>query len=327
MIISRTPVRLSFFGGGTDYPLYYDREQGAIVGTTINKYIYISLRKLSNFFDYNYRISYAKLELVKNTNDIIHPSVRECIRFLKIKDGLEINIVSDLPARTGLGSSSAFTVGLLNTLYASKGVMVSKRKLANDAIKVEQDLIGERVGSQDQFHAAFGGFNKFTFSRKSIDVFPLPITEKVGKRLNKQLLLFYTKRTRYASEILREQLRNTESGAKDEFLNKMYDMVDESIQYLVNNDLESFGHLLDSSWNYKQELSTAISNKNINHWYLSAIKAGAYGGKLAGAGGGGFLMFVVPVDKKDAVRKALNNLLEVRFKFDNTGSQIIYYNN
>lgn len=324
MIITKTPVRLSFFGGGTDYPAYFNRYPGAVLGTTINKYNFVTVNPLSPFFDYNYRISYSKQELVKNYQDIIHPSVRECLTYFNIEKGTEINIVADLPARSGLGSSSTFTVGLINALYALKGINATKVQLAMDAVKIEQELIGELVGSQDQYHAAYGGLSKIDFNKNDVTVNTIDINKKYLKKFESQLLLFFTGQTRYANEILDEQIKNTKTCVKDKYLMKMYNMVDIGIDLLTKGDIESFGRLLDKSWNYKKELSTKITNEQINNLYSLAINAGAYGGKLAGAGSGGFLMFVVPEERKISIRKALKNLLEVDFLFEKSGSKVIF---
>ena len=326
MIITKTPVRLSFFGGGTDYPAYFNRYPGAVLGTTINKYNYVTINPLSPFFDYNYRISYSKQELVKNYRDIIHPSVRECLTYFKVKQGTEINVIADLPARSGLGSSSTFTVGLINALYALKGITATKEQLALDAVKIEQKLIGELVGSQDQYHAAYGGLNKIEFYKNNVTINAIKIDEEYLRDFDSKLLLFFTGQTRYADEILDEQIKNTETRVKDKYLMEMCKMVNIGVDLLKNGEIESFGKLLHESWIYKKELSSKIANKKINNMYSAAMDAGAYGGKLAGAGGGGFLMFVVPDGKKISVRKALKNLLEVDFSFDRLGAKVIFNN-
>ena len=324
MIVTRTPVRISFLGGGTDYPAFYNRHEGSVLGTTINKYNYITVSRLTSFVDYKYRISYSSQELTKNVSDIIHPSVRECIKYLEIEEGIEINIITDLPARTGLGSSSTFTVGLLNALYTLIGIEPTKKQLASGAVHIEQNMILERVGSQDQYLAAYGGLNKIEFSKNNINVISLNINENLINDLNSNLLLFFTGKRRYAHKILDEQIEKTESRENDKILLKMNDMVDLGVDLLQNSDIESFGKLLHDSWMYKKELSSKICNDEINELYSNGIKAGAYGGKLTGAGGGGFLLFVVPEEKRPSFRKVFNNLLEVNFSFDTSGSKTIF---
>lgn len=329
MIISRTPVRLSFFGGGTDYREYFEREGGAILGTTIDKYVYVSVNRLSDFFEYKIRVGYSRAELVNNVEEIIHPSVRETLKHKKLNGNLDIHIFADLPARTGLGSSSSFTVGLLNALYALQNKNIGAQELAEEATYIEQQLIKEHVGCQDQMHAAHGGLNIIEFSKSNISLRPVSISDEKKAHLNASLMVFFTGLTRYANDILKEQIENTKSRSKDEYLKKMYQMVFEAEEIIAEKDqdkmVEELGELLDESWQLKKSLSSRITNGFINDCYTKAIKAGAYGGKLAGAGGGGFLFFLVPLDKKEAVRKAMGDLLEVKFNFENEGSKIIYY--
>lgn len=328
MIISKTPVRLSLFGGGTDYREYFERFPGAVLGTTIDKYIYLSLNRLSEFFEYKIRVAYSKSELVNNINDISHPSVRETLKFKNINGYLDIHIFTDLPARTGLGSSSSFTVGFLNAIYALEGVKVSKQQLAEEAIYIEQEMIKENVGCQDQFHAAFGGFNIIEFSKERIAVRPVIISKEKLNLLQESLMVFYTGVTRYASEIVKEQIENTKNKSNDRYLERMYQMVFEAEQIISDKKPEdivgALGALLHESWNLKKRLSNQITNKFIDELYDKAIRAGAYGGKLGGAGGGGFLFLLVPKSREQAVREALKDLLEVNFKFEKEGSKIIY---
>lgn len=328
MIISRTPVRLSFFGGGTDYPDYFEREGGAILGSTIDKYVYVSVNRLSEFFEYKIRVGYSKAELVNDVEDILHPSVRETLKYKKLDGNLDIHIFADLPARTGLGSSSSFTVGLINALYALEGKTPAKQQLAEESIFVEQQLIKEHVGCQDQFHAAFGGLNIIEFSKTKIKLKPVAIPQAKKDRLDDSLMVFYTGLTRYASDLLQEQVENTKAGAKDNYLKRMREMVYEAEQIMIKEDpntmVRKLGQLLAESWQLKKQLSSQITNETIDRHYDKALKAGAYGGKLAGAGGGGFLFFFVPDESKDAVRSAMQPLLEVKFSFENEGSKIIY---
>lgn len=329
MIISKTPVRVSFFGGGTDYREYYSRHPGAVLGTTIDKYVYVSINRLSDFFKYKIRVGYSKSELVNNIHDIIHPSVRECLKLKNLTGNLDIHIFSDLPAKTGLGSSSAFTVGFIHSLSALEGKIISKQKLAEDAIHVEQNMIQENVGSQDQFHAAYGGLNIIEFCSDKIQVRPLIISKYKKKILEDSMMLFYTGIERHASETLREQITNTLSKTKDVYLKRMYETVYEAESIISNEDpknmLRKLGMLLDEGWKLKKELSSNITTSKIDEGYNLAMKAGAYGGKLCGAGNGGFLLFIVEPSKKDYVRNTLNNFLEVKFELESVGSSIIYF--
>lgn len=328
-VISRTPLRISFFGGGTDYSGYFEREEGAILGTTIDHYTYVSIKTFeSAFFDHAIRVSYSKSELVKSVDEIEHPSVRHSLKYEGIDGNLDIHIFSDLPAKTGLGSSSSFTVGFLNALKALRGTKISKQKLAEEACFVEQKLIKENVGSQDQFHASFGGFNVMNFRSDSITVRPLIFPRAKREFLQEHLLVFYTGLTRYASEVVKEQMIKTEKGENDSYLKEMYRLVGEGEKILTHSDgeamVEGFGKLLHTSWQIKKQLATTISNPFIDEAYGVALESGAFGGKLCGAGSGGFLAFFVPKEKQSAVRGALKPLPEVKFRFEPEGSTIIY---
>ena len=326
MIITRTPFRISFFGGGTDYPVYYKEHGGAVLSTTINKYCYISCRYLPPFFDYKYRIRYTIREETKNVSEIEHPSVRECLKFVNAGKGIEMVHTSDIPARSGIGSSSAFTVGFLNALYALSGKMVTKRQLAREAIHVEQTIIKESVGSQDQVAAAFGGINKIEFGGDR-DFYVTPITIKENKlnKLQDSLMFFYTGLVRNASEIAGEQINATPSKKKE--LDLMVEMVDEAVNILNtdSDDIDDFGRLLHKSWKIKRSLTNLITNGKIDQIYDAALKAGALGGKLLGAGGGGFILFYVSPECQARVKEKLRNLLLVPFRFENLGSQVIMY--
>ncbi len=328
MIISKTPVRISLFGGGTDYPDYFKRDKGAVLGTTINKYIYLSVNKLSSFFDYKIKVSYSLSEKVESIEDIQHPSIRECLKYKEMTQGLDIHHFADLPARTGLGSSSSFTVGLLNAIHKLQDHKASKEILAKEALHIEQNLICERVGSQDQVHAAYGGLNIIEFNQDGHQVTPLDISQEKQELIENSLLLFYTGINRYANDILEEQIKNTKAGSKDAFLKRMYEMVYEAKEIILNLDgpelIQKLGSLLHKSWEHKKRLSSKISNNSIDNYYSLAKDAGAIGGKLCGAGHGGFLLLMVPSKKQDQVRHSLQDLLEVDFKFDREGSQIIY---
>ena len=328
MIVSRTPVRLSFFGGGTDYKEYYRRKEGAVLGTTIDKYVYVSINRISPFFEYRIRVGYSKAELVNSVDDIIHPSVRECLRFKKIEGNLDIHIFADLPAKTGLGSSSAFTVGFLNALYALDGKVVSKQQLAEEAIFIEQEMIKENVGSQDQIHAAFGGMNVIRFSSSAFQVNPLVISLEKKSLLERSIMVFFTGLTRHAHEVVKEQMEKTISTSNDEYLIIMSKMVDDAIRICSDSPKEKFlkelGEMMHEGWRLKKNLSSKITNSLIDNAYEKALKAGAYGGKLSGAGGGGFLTLLVHPVNQQKVRESLSDLLEVQLKLDNVGSSIIY---
>jgi D-glycero-alpha-D-manno-heptose-7-phosphate kinase len=328
MIISRTPVRISLFGGGTDYREYFECHGGAVLGSTIDKYVYVSVNPLSDFFEYKIRVGYSKAELVNRVDDIVHPSVRETLKFYKVEGNLDIHIFADLPARTGLGSSSAFTAGFLNALYAMDGRRVSKQRLAEEVVYIEQEMIQESVGCQDQFHAAFGGLNVIEFAKEGIAVRPVVISKEKRWLLEESMMSFYTGLTRYASDILKEQVNNTKNGSKDKHLARMREMVYEAEHIIADESPEAMikglGELLREGWELKKALSGKVSNGLIDQMYKSALEAGAYGGKISGAGGGGFLTLIVPTDKQPVVRQALMGQLEVKFRFENDGSTIIY---
>lgn len=325
MIISRTPFRISFFGGGTDYPVWYWENSGAVLGTTIDKYCYITCRCLPPFFEHKHRIVYSETELVQDIDEIRHPAVRETLRFMRITEGLEIHHDGDLPARTGLGSSSSFTVGLLHALYALKGIMPSKMQLAQNAIHVEQDMIKENVGSQDQFLAAFGGLSRIDFSGEhNIQIKRVIIKPQRLESLQNHLMLFFTGLSRKASEIAGEQIKQIPNKKRE--LAEMHRMVDEAISILNgDNNLLEFGKLLHESWQLKRSLTNKISTPYTDFLYETAISAGATGGKLLGAGGGGFMLFFVKPKLQPKVREALSGVLSVPFRFESSGSQIIFY--
>ena len=327
MILSRTPFRISFFGGGTDYPVWYNKHRGAVLATSIDKYCYILVRYHPPFFDYKYRIVYSKTEQTQNISEIQHPSVRETLRFMNFDDrGVELHHDADLPARTGLGSSSTFTVGLLNALHALKGKMVTKRQLALEAIDIEQNRIKENVGSQDQTIAAFGGFNKIEFgSEQEIQIKPMTVNVEKIQHLQDHLMLFFTGFARTASEIASEQIKKT-PDRKNELI-RMYEMVDEAIGILngSSSDITDFGRLMHETWMIKRGLTNKITTPQIDKIYEAALEAGALGGKLLGAGGGGFILFFVAPEDQPKVKEKLKDLLYVPFSFESLGSQIIYY--
>jgi len=327
MIIGRAPFRISFFGGGTDYPVWYSEHCGAVLATSINKYCYVTVRYLPPFFDYKYRIRYTEREEVQDISEIKHPSARECLAFLNFFErGVEIQHNADLPARIGLGSSSAFTVCLLNAQHALKGEMVTKRQLSLEAIHVEQDRIREYVGSQDQTIAAFGGFNKIEFGgERQIQVQPVTIGAEKLRCFHEHLMLFHTGFVRTASEIAIEQIQNT--PVKKSELNGMREMVDEGLGILNcgNSELVDFGKLMHEGWMLKRSLTSKITTPFVDEIYEAARKAGAWGGKLLGAGGGGCILLFVEPERQDRVKEELKKLLYIPFKFETLGSQIVYY--
>lgn len=327
MIISKTPFRISFFGGGTDYPAWYREHGGSVLSTTINKYCYISCRYLPPFFDYKYRIRYTVREETRTIDEIKHPSVRECLKFLGIGRGIEMVHTGDLPALSGIGTSSAFTVGFLNVLYSLMGKEVSKKQLALDAIRVEQDLIKENVGSQDQTAAAFGGLNRIDFGgEEEIKIQPINIGEEKLELLQNHLMMFFTGFSRTASTIAAEQIKQTPSKGNE--LTLMKGMVEEAINILNAKPerMTDFGRLLHETWKIKRSLTSLISTNEIDAIYEKAMKAGALGGKLCGAGGGGFIIFFAEPEAQPRIKETLKDLLYVPFHFDSSGSQIIFNN-
>ncbi|MBU1121677.1 MAG: kinase [Candidatus Omnitrophota bacterium] len=325
MIISRTPFRVSFLGGGTDYPVWYENNGGAVLSTTIDKYCYLTCRYLPPFFEHKHRIVYSKIERVKRIDEICHPSAREILKFMNISDGIEIHHDGDLPARTGLGSSSAFTVGLFNSLYALKGVMPTKHRLAKEAIYIEREALKESVGSQDQVAVSYGGLNKISFGKEGdFHVEPIILSKQRQNHFQDHLMLFFTGFSRIASKIAKKQIKNTPKK-KDE-LTVMHQLVDEAKDVLCGgDDIDKFGRLLHESWKLKRSLSNKVSSPVIDEIYEEALQSGATGGKLIGAGGGGFILLFVKPQLQNNVRKRLKRLLEVKFKFDKLGSQIIFY--
>jgi D-glycero-alpha-D-manno-heptose-7-phosphate kinase len=326
MIITRTPFRISFFGGGTDYPAWYREHGGAVLATTINKYCYISCRRLPPFFEHKHRVVYSRIENVVRNDDIQHPAVRAVLNWAHVEDGLEIHHDGDLPARSGLGSSSSFTVGLVHALYGLGGRMVNKDELAKDAIHIEQNLMGEHVGSQDQISAAFGGFNRIDFHPQgSFDVAPILLPPERREALRSHLMLCFTGFSRLACEVAKSKIENLKNRESE--LRNMREMVDEGIAILQDprRSLDDFGKLLDASWQYKRRLSDRVSTPAIDHIYDTAIKAGAIGGKILGAGGGGFLLLFAKPSRQSAIRERLQHLVHVPFEFEDTGSRVVIY--
>lgn len=326
MIISKTPHRISFFGGGTDYPAYYLKHGGKVLGVAIDKYCYLSVRKLPPFFDFKHRIVYSKIENVKDINEVLHPSVRETLKYLKVPYGISIHHDGDIPARSGMGSSSAFTIGLLNTMYALEGKRVSKDELAQKAIHIEQNLIKENVGSQDQTFAAHGGLNLINFlTNGEIVVEPIIMKPERLANFERKFMLYFTGFSRIASEVAGDKIKNIPKNEDNLF--QMKDMVNEAYKILVSSrrDLREFGELLNETWKLKKTLSDKVTTPGIDEIYEIAIKNGAIGGKLCGAGGGGFMVFYVEPKSQSKVKKALRNYLYVPFNFDFDGSKIIVY--
>lgn len=323
MIITKTPFRISFFGGGTDIEDFFKRHKGAVISTTFDKYVYVTIRHLPRFFDYSTEIKYSKIERVTSLDDIEHPMVRNAMKMRNMHE-LYISYDADLPGRTGLGTSSTFAVGLLNGFNCLKGKQVTKQKLAEDAIYLERVLCNEDGGWQDQIAAAFGGLNRIDFTNDGFKVTPINISEKRKKQLDNNLLLFFTGFTRLSSDI--QKATKKVINDKEKELMQMVELVDLAQDILENDkrDLDEFGRLLDTSWKLKRSTGDHISKASIDCFYEKGISAGALGGKLLGAGGGGFLLFYVNPNKQDSVREALKDLMEVPFSFENEGAQVIY---
>jgi D-glycero-alpha-D-manno-heptose-7-phosphate kinase len=328
LITSRTPLRISFFGGGTDYPEYFSRFPGAVVGMTINKYVYISALRLVTFLHYKYRISYSRLETANSIDDIQHPVVRHVLRHYGIEEALDINVIADLPASSGLGTSSAFTVGLINLISSLRSEPVTKLDLGQSAIFVERELLKERVGVQDQLHAAFGGINRFDFIGGRIRISPVQMIYACQKKFISSLVLVYTGVTRYASEILDEQLESMKEKKVDRELRYLLDLTEEAVKILEGHDpdtmITEFGALMHQGWMTKRKLSSKISNPSIDDLYKRARAAGALGGKLCGAGGGGFLLMVVPPEVRHRFEEAIKPAATISIGLDTQGSVIIY---
>jgi len=325
MIITKTPFRISFFGGGTDMENYFTEYGGAVISTSIDKYCYVNVRHLPRFFDYRTELSYFKTERVKNVEEIEHPAIRNAMKMLDMHE-IRLTYEADLPSRSGLGTSSSFAVGMLNAFYALKGKYADKKKLADEAIYLERVLCNEAGGWQDQIAASFGGFNRIDFSKDGYTVRPIIISPERKQQLNNNLMMFFTGFTRFSSEIQRvnNEVSLEEKKAK---LQKMYNLVDKAEKILTDSksDLDDFGRLLDDSWKLKKQTGKAISTSAIDDLYQKGIDAGALGGKLLGAGGGGFLIFYVQPEKQAKVMRAMKNLMYIPFKFENDGTSIIHY--
>ena len=325
MIITRTPFRMSFFGGGTDMKDFFTEHGGAVISTTFDKYCYVIVRHLPRFFDYSTELSYSKIERVTSIEDIEHPAIRNAMKMLDMHE-LRLTYEADLPARSGLGTSSSFAVGMLNAFYALKGKYADKKKLADDAIYLERVLCNEAGGWQDQIAASFGGFNRINFNKDgTYDVYPLIIHPDRKKQLDNNLLMFFTGFTRFSSDMQKANAKGYHDKTKQ--LLEMLDLVDRAQEILTekNSDLDDFGRLLDHTWKLKRQTGGAITTDSIDALYQRGIDAGALGGKLLGAGGGGFLVFYVQPEKKQAVKEAMKDLLYVPFHFEDGGTRVIHY--
>lgn len=324
MIITKTPFRMSFFGGGTDMESFFRENGGAVLSTTFDKYCYVNVRHLPRFFDYTTELSYSKTERVTDISDIEHPAIREAMKMLDMHE-IRLTYEADLPARSGLGTSSSFAVGMLNAFYALKGKYADKKKLADEAIYLERVLCNEAGGWQDQIAASFGGFNRINFSADGYEVLPVIISPERKQRLNENLLMFFTGFTRFSSEV--QKANNISAEEKRDQLREMHLLVDAAERVLTNThaDLDDFGRLLDHTWRLKKQTGSAISTGCIDAFYDRGIKAGALGGKLLGAGGGGFLVFYVQPEYKASVMAAMQDLMYIPFSFENGGTRVIHY--
>ncbi len=324
MLISKTPYRISFFGGGTDYPFWYKKYEGEVISTTIDKYIYLTCRYLPEFFDHKYRIVYSKIELAKNINQIQHVVVRKLLKHIKFKKGLELHYDGDLPAQSGMGSSSSFIVGCINILFNIQNLRLSKKKLAEESLNFEQKILKEIVGSQDQIAASYGGFNSIKFLKNGSHIIEnLKIDKKIETKLNNRLVLLYTGNQRRANDIAKTYVDRLTSEKKIQMM-EIKSYVDKAKNYLRRGKLDDFGDLLNESWHKKKELSKNISSNLIDDIYLKAIKCGSLGGKILGAGGGGFFLFYISEDKLQNFKRAFSKFPLISFKFEKEGSKIIF---
>lgn len=324
MVITQTPFRMSFFGGGTDMESFFRENGGAVLSTSIDKYCYVNVRHLPGFFDYATELSYSRIERVKETHQIQHPAVRNAMEMVNI-DRIRLTYEADLPARSGLGTSSSFAVGMLNAFYALEGRYAGKKQLADDAIYLERVLCRESGGWQDQIAASFGGFNRIDFYADGYQVSPVIISNQRKRQFNENIMMFFTGFSRLSSEIQKKNaLGSKEKRAQ---LREMYELVDEAEKVLVDEgqSLDEFGRLLDYTWQLKKKTGAAVSTESIDELYERGKKAGATGGKLLGAGGGGFLIFYVPQEYQSNVKREMSELLHVPFKFENSGTRVLYY--
>lgn len=324
MIITETPFRMSFFGGGTDMEDFFREYGGAVLSTTFDKYCYVNVRHLPRFFDYSTELSYSKTERVTDVEQIQHPAIRNAMKMLDMHE-LRLTYEADLPARSGLGTSSSFAVGMLNAFYALKGKYADKKKLADEAIYLERELCQEAGGWQDQIAAAYGGLNRINFNADGYEVCPVIISPERKKRLNNNLLMFFTGFTRFSSDVQKQNA----IGKADKIiqLKEMLSLVDDAERLLTDrdSDLDEFGRLLDHTWKLKRQTGSAVSTSNIDNLYEKGMKAGALGGKLLGAGGGGFLVFYVQPEKQESVKRAMEDLMYIPFEFEDSGTRVIHY--
>ena len=324
MIITKTPFRMSFFGGGTDMESFFRENGGAVLSTTFDKYCYVNVRHLPRFFDYSTELAYSKMERVTDVDDINHPAIRNAMKFLDMHE-IRLTYEADLPARSGLGTSSSFAVGMLNAFYALKGKYADKRKLADEAIYLERVLCNETGGWQDQIAASYGGLNRINFGENGYEVLPIIINPERKEKLNGNLLMFFTGFTRFSAAV--QQANNLTDKDKILQLKEMMTLVDDAEKILTDkySDLDDFGRLLDHTWKLKRQTGSAVSTESIDNLYKKGIEAGALGGKLLGAGGGGFLIFYVQPEKQEAVKNAMKDLMYIPFKFENGGTRVIHY--
>lgn len=323
MIITKTPFRMSFFGGGTDLEEYFTENDGAVISTTFDKYCYVIVRHLPRFFDYSTELSYSKIERVTAVDDINHPAIKNAMKMLDMHE-IRLTYEADLPARSGLGTSSSFAVGMLNAFYALKGKYADNKRLADDAIYLERVLCNEAGGWQDQIAASFGGLNRIDFNADGYEVHPIIIRPDRKKELNSNLAMFFTGFTRLSSDIQKANRLTVEKTAR---LKEIYSLVNEAERVLTDKhgDLDEFGRLLDYTWRIKKDTGTTVSTNSIDEIYDKAISAGAIGGKLLGAGGGGFLVFYVKPENRESLMRALDNLLYIPFEFEDGGTRVIHY--
>ncbi len=324
MIITKTPFRMSFFGGGTDMEDYFKENKGAVLSTTFDKYCYVNVRHLPRFFDYSTELSYSKTERVTSVDDIQHPAIRNAMKQLDMHE-IRLTYEADLPARSGLGTSSSFAVGMLNAFYALKGKYADKKKLADEAIYLERVLCNESGGWQDQIAAAYGGLNRINFDADGYEVLPIVISPERKRELNNNLMMFFTGFTRFSSDV--QKANNATKQDKSKQLREMYELVGTAEEILTDkySDLDEFGRMLDHTWKLKRQTGKAVSTDGIDALYEKGIKAGALGGKLLGAGGGGFLLFYVKPENRKAMFEAFKDLLYIPFEFENGGTRVIHY--
>ncbi len=322
MIITKTPFRMSFFGGGTDFREFFNEYGGAVLSATIDKYCYVNVRSVPKIFDYSIELVYSKKERVSRVDDIEHPAVRNAMKNMGL-DNLRLAYEADLPARSGLGTSSSFAVGMLNAFYAMQGKFADAKKLADEAVYLERTLCGETGGLQDQIAAAYGGFNRINFSRDGYEVCPVAISQERKKKLEGNLAMFFTGFTRLSSEVQ----KTNKPYLQTEKLKKMLSLVDDAEKILVDSDsdIDDFGRLLDETWSLKRETGKSVTTEYIDELYRKGIAAGALGGKLLGAGGGGHLMFYVPKENREKLIASMEGCLHIPFEFENTGSKVIHF--